>query len=25
VLETYPSLDNALADGRATGRRHPAC
>ena len=25
VLETYPSLDTALADGRATGRRHPAC
>jgi len=25
VLDTYPSLDTALADGRATGRRHPAC
>jgi anti-anti-sigma factor len=24
VLDTYPSLDTALADGRATGRRHPA-
>jgi anti-anti-sigma factor len=25
VLDTYPSLDTALADGRSTGRRHPAC
>jgi anti-anti-sigma factor len=25
VLDTYPSLDTALADGQNTGRRHPAC
>jgi anti-anti-sigma factor len=24
MLDTYPTLDTALADGRATGRRHPA-
>jgi anti-anti-sigma factor len=24
VLDTYPTLDTALADGQVTGRRHPA-
>jgi anti-anti-sigma factor len=24
VLNTYPTLDTALADGQVTGRRHPA-
>ncbi len=25
VLDTYPSLDTALADGRVTSQRYPAC